>query len=250
MTLIVLFVWVLSMIIGGYLGAQRLIKKWVTFLVTFLFGPFGLLLILTSNKKVRTTLALLLAVILPLSAQDIVSYNTVIHEKCYNSYYSTSIKAPSFVIYKLYHGGGNISRQNMTFKSILPHFDYSRSGYDIGHMCNAEDFAYNKQLEESTFRYYNSVPQTPHLNRGTWKTLEYHIRQQSQTDSLLIICGGEDYYQLIPTKCFKIVYSLTTHQLLEADEFDNDNIATYNSFTPTKSYEQWYNFSAKLKAQH
>ena len=135
--------------------------------------------------KKLVLLMLVLFCALTIKAQ-VMKYDTIIKEKCYVSYYNYTVKAPAYVVYKLYHGGGKVSRKGMTFKSKLPHFNYKGSGYDIGHMCNAEDFAYNKELEESTFRYYNALPQTPNLNRGIWKSLEEQIRKDSQVDSLLI----------------------------------------------------------------
>lgn len=155
------------------------------------------------------------------SKAQIVKCDTIIKEKCYISYYSYKIKGPSYVVYKLYKGGGNIPRKGMSFKSKLPHFIYPKSNYDIGHMCDAKDFAYNKELEESTFKYYNALPQTPNLNRGIWKKLETQIRKDSQKDSLLIICGGENFNNLIPTYCWKVVYSLSTGKLLYSKEFTN-----------------------------
>lgn len=140
--------------------------------------------------------------------------DTIIKEKNYISFYSFDIKAPVFIIYKLYKGGGNSSRKNMFFKSNLSHFEYKKSGYDIGHLANAEDFAYNKELEELTFRFYNAIPQSPNLNRGIWKKFENIIRKESQKDSLLIICGGLNFRDLIPINCFKIVYSLSTNKVI------------------------------------
>ena len=168
----------------------------------------------------KKLLFLLLLISASVSAQ-IEKVDTVINEKCYTSYYSYKIKAPAYVVYKLYKGGGNVSRKGMSFKSKLPHFSYSKSGYDIGHMANAEDFAYNKELEESTFRYYNALPQTPNLNRGIWKVLETQVRKDSQKDSLLIICGGIEFNNLVPSKCFKVVYSLSTGKILYSTVFTN-----------------------------
>lgn len=168
----------------------------------------------------KKLLFLLLLISASVSAQ-IEKVDTVIKEKCYTSYYSYKIKASAYVVYKLYKGGGNISRKGMSFKSKLPHFNYPKSGYDIGHMCNAEDFAYNRELEESTFRYYNALPQTPNLNRGIWKVLETQVRKDSQKDSLLIICGGIEFNNLIPSKCFKVVYSLTNGKIMYSIVFTN-----------------------------
>lgn len=143
----------------------------------------------------------------------------------YKAYYNTQIQTSSFVIYKLYKGGGNINRSNMSFKVYerLPHFNYTNSGYDRGHLVPAEDFANNKEKLKSTFYYINCVPQTIKLNRGIWKKYETEIRKISQYDSLLIVCGGCDYNGLIPKNCFKIVYSLTTHKCIYSLLFYNDN---------------------------
>lgn len=168
---------------------------------------------------------LLLIILLSLNSysQNIEKYDTIVVETNYKSYYSFKIKGPSFVIYKLYKGGGSVSRKGMDFKSTLPFFDYKKSGYDIGHMADAEDFAYNEILEKETFKYYNAVPQKPNLNRGIWKSYETKIRKISQTDRLLIICGGCDYNGMIPNNCFKIVYSLSKRQILYSLVFTNNN---------------------------
>ena len=100
--------------------------------------------------------------------------------------------------------------------------DFAHSGYDEGHMANAEDFAYDCTLDEATFRWYNQVPQTAALNRGSWKHWETVIRKESQTDSLLITCGniwsngtiGDGIG--IPAICWKKVISLTTGAVIHA----------------------------------
>jgi endonuclease G len=168
--------------------------------------------------------------------------DTLINNGVYESLYSYKYGQPTYVKYKLYKGGGNCNRKSEGFffhgDSIIPHLaadgdDYQTTGYDKGHMANAEDFAYDCKKEEVTFRYYNSVPQTAKLNRGIWKTSETKIREWSQTDSLLIFCGGlftkkskpvrEGSNLIIPTYCYKIAISLTSHKLLMCEMFENDS---------------------------
>ena len=161
-------------------------------------------------------------------AQNIEKYDTIYDLKYYKAYYSKDIQTSSFVIYKLYKCGGDVPRTNMSFKSYkhLPHFNYTNSGYDRGHLVPAEDFANNKTKLKSTFYYINCVPQTIKLNRGIWKVYETEIRKISQRDSLLIICGGCDYdndNKLIPRNCFKLVYNLKTHKCIYSLMFRNDN---------------------------
>jgi DNA/RNA endonuclease G (NUC1) len=164
------------------------------------------------------------------SGQTIEKYDTIIDvQGYYKAYYNKNIQGSTYVIYKLYKGGGDIPRVNIPFKPYkkLPHFRYGVKGYDRGHLANAEDFAYSKNSLISTFYYINCVPQNTKLNRGSWKKIESDIRKLSQTDSLLIICGGCDYNRkdnyLIPKNCFKIVYSLSTKKCVCSLLFYNDN---------------------------
>ena len=180
------------------------------------------------EMKYIKILILLLIFSITISSQNIYNYNTIYDLKYYKSYYSKYIQTSSFVIYKLYKGGGNVSRSNMSFVSYkrLPHFNYTKSGYDRGHLVAAEDLAQNKSKLKSTFYYINCVPQTVKLNRGIWKTYETEIRKLSQRDSLIIVCGGCDYTSnniLVPRCCFKVVYNLKTKKCIYSLYFKNDN---------------------------
>lgn len=162
--------------------------------------------------------------------------DTVIHTPIYTSYFCNKYHEPLFVVYKLYKGGGNVPRTGMTFKtgglqSSATAGDYAGNGFDEGHLCPAQDEAFDRVKEEQTFRFYNCLPQTPRLNRGIWKTLETQVRKESQTDSLLIVCGGIFGMKRIgviyvPDFCYKAVYSLKTGKLLHCVLFPNDNSDT------------------------
>jgi DNA/RNA endonuclease G (NUC1) len=109
--------------------------------------------------------------------------------------------------------------------------DYAASGYDEGHLCNAQDEAGDCGREKQTFYFYNCQPQTARLNRGIWKHWETEIRKESQTDSLLIVCGGYGWnkkigHAYVPDYCFKAVISLTTHNITHCMVFPNDNSDT------------------------
>lgn len=56
------------------------------------------------------------------------------------------------------------------------HRDYSRSGYDRGHMCPALDRSGDLLAMRSTFVMSNIAPQAPSLNRGAWKKTELFCR--------------------------------------------------------------------------
>lgn len=175
--------------------------------------------------------------------------NKILITSIYKSYFSYDTKTPLFVEYKLYKGGGNSSRKDLVFekaglKQSASEKDYKGSGYDIGHMCNAEDFAFDPIKEKETFRFYNALPQTERLNRGCWKKLETKIRKQSQNEELLIICGGFDFNKKmktvsIPDFCFKIIkdsknnitsYIATNDSSDIITEIDNDKLLNKISF--------------------
>lgn len=158
--------------------------------------------------------------------------DTVIKNKIYTSYISYELKMPVQVNYKLYKGGGDCNRSKFRFKNdtkikLLNDKSYKSSGYDKGHLVNAEDFAFDCKLDELTFRYYNCLPQSPNMNRGIWKVWENQIRLESQTDSLLIMCGGiwQDKVKindfLVPTYCWKVVYSLSEKKVKHVLLFSN-----------------------------
>jgi DNA/RNA endonuclease G (NUC1) len=220
-------------------------------LIVIIFGTIFKFLINIYDKKLNMKKIILLFVLL-LASIVIFSQtlDKIIITKSYTSYFSYQTHTPLFVIYKLYKGGGDCSRVGMTFKPDLTintatNVDYIGSGFDIGHMANAEDFAYDCSLEESTFQFINALPQTARLNRGIWKTYETSIRKQSQSDSLLIICGGYSFKNhlisnfklkdkniqkttqvLVPDFCFKIVKNLKTKQI-NCYIFPNDDSDTY-----------------------
>lgn len=167
-----------------------------------------------------------------LFCQNIYKYDKIIDMHYYKAFYSSDIQTSSFVIYKLYKGGGDVNRAHYQFKAYkkLPHFNYTKTGYDRGHLVPAEDFANTNLRLKSTFYYINCVPQTVKLNRGIWKVYETKIREYSQSDSLIIVCGGCDYpnttnmkKKLIPNNCFKIVYNLKTKKCVYSILFRNDN---------------------------
>ena len=160
--------------------------------------------------------------------------DTVIDKGIYKSYYDIDIKEPIYLSYKLYKGGGKCSREGFRFKNdtkipTATDKDYAGSGFDMGHLANAADFANDCQKDELTFRFYNCLPQYPNLNRGIWKRCETQIRQESQSDSLLIICGGvfsEGSKRIgtgvwVPDYCWKVVISLTTNKPLHVWWFAN-----------------------------
>lgn len=141
--------------------------------------------------------------------------DTIIKNDIYKSYFDIDIKQPLQLNYILHKGGGDCNRSKFRFKNDtkIPTStmkEYAKSGLDVGHLANAEDFAFDCRKDELTFRFYNCLPQYPNLNQ---------IREESHRDSLLIICGATFSNKktttnlVIPDYCYKIVKSLITNEI-------------------------------------
>lgn len=193
-------------------------------------------------KKLALIIASILFLSLGYSQSDSVKlkYDTLIVNKAYKSYYSKIYQAPVAVVYQLYHGGGECSRTTMKFKNDIKGLPttwdcdgfYRMTGYDKGHMANAEDFSFDCTLEELTFRYYNAVPQSPELNRGPWKHYETLARKLSQHDTLEVICYNEFGAKKmggigIPDKCYKFVFDKKTKEVVFAFYYTNNSSPDY-----------------------
>jgi len=155
----------------------------------------------------------------------------------YKADFSNALHEPRYVSYTLYKGGGECDRSKFSFKNdnaslqCATDNDYKGSGYDKGHLANAEDFAFDCTKDELTFRYYNCLPQTPNLNRGVWKTNETQIRDWSQTQKLYIICGGffgstKIGSAAVPSYCWKVVQSVSTKKVMFCGWFSNTSHAS------------------------
>jgi endonuclease G len=156
------------------------------------------------------------------------------HTQAYRLWYDQSTHVPALAAWKLYKGGGTCDRSKFSFrvgKVSAGNRDYRKSGYDEGHMVNAEDFAGDCALEQTTFSYYNCAPQRPALNRGVWAKYEGLARAFSQDDSLFIACGPVYAQQpatmgrvVVPAAYWKAVQSLTTGRVVYCLLFTNTDV--------------------------
>jgi endonuclease G len=190
-----------------------------------------------TNYCLRITTLLLL-----ISLHNLAFAQLIINKGTYKANFSNKFRQPRYVSYKLYKGGGNCDRSSFSFTNdqekavTATDGDYASSGYDKGHLANAEDFAFDCTKDELTFRYYNCLPQTANLNRGLWKRNETDVRKWSQKEMLYIICGG--YFTnlkmgntSVPSHCWKIVQSVKTKEVLFCGWFSNTNNAKLDTLT-------------------
>jgi endonuclease G len=102
--------------------------------------------------------------------------------------------------------------------------DYSRSGYDKGHMAPAEDFAWNAGELSDSFSMANMSPQIAGLNRQGWERLEEDVRAWAWTRGSLDIYVGPimrpgetsvpDGRVTVPTGFWKVIVDPAKHQAL------------------------------------
>lgn len=94
------------------------------------------------------------------------------------------------------------------------HRDYTRSGYDRGHMAPAADMKWSEQAMAESFYLSNVCPQATELNCGVWKRLEERCRALAEEETVYICCGPivkstkqriGDNGVVVPTKFFKVM---------------------------------------------
>jgi endonuclease G len=114
-----------------------------------------------------------------------IAFNANLHEARWVAYIETREKVKNVIAERL-----NKFRPEKSY-STADDKDYSKSGYDRGHLAPAGDMTWSKEAMYDCFSYLNISPQSPNLNRGVWKQLEDKVREwASLEDSIYIITGG------------------------------------------------------------
>lgn len=149
----------------------------------------------------------------------------IIHHTGYTVSYNKDLKLPNWVSYELTRKEtkGKEKRNDrfiadpLVTGSIATNADYTRSGYDKGHMAPAADMKWSPQAMKESFYFSNMCPQHPQLNRRGWKNLEEKIRDWAIADSaIIIICGPIVAKQpktigknkvVVPQQFFKVILS-------------------------------------------
>lgn len=149
----------------------------------------------------------------------------IIHHAGYTVSYNETHRLPNWVAYELtrQETKGSAKRTNRFIADpqvkgvIATNADYTRSGYDKGHMAPAADMKWSDTAMKESFYFSNMCPQHPELNRRKWKDLEEKIRDWAIADSaIIIVCGpivekasakiGKNKVT-VPQKFFKVILS-------------------------------------------
>lgn len=101
--------------------------------------------------------------------------------------------------------------------------DYTKSGYDRGHLCPAGDMTQSAEAMSETFYMSNMSPQVPAFNRGIWKRLEEQVRKWGIKEQIYVITGpvfkdvkGKigNSRVTVPGFFYKVIYSPSRKQMI------------------------------------
>lgn len=125
-----------------------------------------------------------------------------IDHKYFKVSYDTAYRLPKYVIYKLhaeklkmkqvkrkdrFRADPILKERNLPF--VIPK-EYSKSGFDKGHLAPSADFAWSSEANDATFLMTNMVPQSPSLNRDAWKKLEEKVRLWACGEEIITVITG------------------------------------------------------------
>lgn len=121
--------------------------------------------------------------------------------ECYDMLYHVPCKQAQWIRYTLTPEklNGSASRKD-NFKPdpriditySARNADYSKSGYDRGHLAPAADMSFSQSCMDQSFYLSNMSPQTAGCNRGVWKRLEQAVRNWAEAHDSLLIYTGPD----------------------------------------------------------
>ena len=153
----------------------------------------------------------------------------ILKRKGYVTSYNKDLRQPNWVAWHLTaaHADGPVSRKGIRFEedTEVPspratHADYTRSGFDRGHMCPAGDNQWSAAAMEQSFLMTNICPQHPNLNRGDWNEMENACRDWARDYGDIVIVAGPIFYKqnhkkigknkvVVPEAFFKVVLTLS-----------------------------------------
>lgn len=123
----------------------------------------------------------------------------IIKHEGYSVSYNSEFKIPNWVAYELTEAkvrNGKVKRHNKFIpdpevKGVTAlNEDYTRTGYDRGHMVPAGDMKWSEKVMRETFYFSNICPQDRGLNSGVWNDLEMTVRVWAKEHKLIYIACG------------------------------------------------------------
>ena len=125
--------------------------------------------------------------------------------------YNNAYKTPNWVAWELTRAetqGSESRKSKFDPDPDLPepraeHSDYTRSGYDRGHMAPAADMKWSEKAMEESFYMSNICPQNWKLNRDDWGDLEEKCRSWAEKYGKAYIACGPIYDSKSPKRIGK-----------------------------------------------
>lgn len=123
----------------------------------------------------------------------------VIRHEGYTVSYNSDYRVANWVAYELTRQEAK-SKKNERSNKFVPdpavkgasatNEDYTRTGYDRGHLAPAGDMKWSAKAMRESFYLSNISPQKPGLNRGIWKELEEQARLWAKESGAVYIVTG------------------------------------------------------------
>lgn len=123
----------------------------------------------------------------------------VIRHEGYTVSYNSDYRIANWVAYEL-TGQEAKSKKHARSNKFVPdpevkgatamNEDYSRSGFDKGHLAPAGDMKWSAKAMRESFYFSNICPQVPGLNRGIWRELEEQARLWASDNGVLYVVTG------------------------------------------------------------
>lgn len=193
------------------------------------FLPLAFLLFTTNVSGINT------ADFLPFPANHIVrhTYYTLSYNEVYEQanwvYYSLT---DSMILNSGEERSKSFKMDKLVNTISAKSSDYTKSGYDRGHLCPAADMGFSRVAMDESFLMSNISPQVPDFNRGIWKELETTVRKWVLKEHQLYIAAGPVFKNnkgtigkeevLVPGYYFKIIYDPTDQPKLIAFVIPNE----------------------------
>lgn len=113
--------------------------------------------------------------------------------------------------------------------------DYTRSGYQRGHMCPAADRSASVEKMKETFTMANVCPQAPALNCGKWLQSEEHARYLARQLGKVHVRVAPLFFHMdttfigrhrvaVPHGFIKVIYMADSITAIHTELFTNQNI--------------------------
>ena len=163
----------------------------------------------------------------------------------------------SYGVVPRYSGNFRTERTLPLHYTVVRHSDYTRSGYDRGHIVRSKERTQTVEDNIATFYLTNVIPQKDVLNRGIWSQFEnYCERLAKERDKQLFIIAGGWYPEnpqrinnkiAIPDSCWKVVLILCNTKTINCIDTTTQIIAVMMPNDATARGMQWQNFLTTAK---